>query len=243
MPSPSVACDVAIEYGHSQLLPSGGYDAYSELRMSAVYASDARARVEGMGFTTTVQMLVDDKRLGKDEEVSRSLPELRKDAKSLLPVNCLVLESRLVRLWQDFVYRSIAPSKQRRVAERLEGYLDQHGSLGCSHDIALWHALRLGLVDPLLLDGKSDRVASVQGQLQTCKIAVSILPARWREFEEIADADILVWNRVIDVERQVLRFYYTDVPGPVDVSSRDWLDFCSRLEQSLKDKTSIRDTR
>jgi hypothetical protein len=50
-------------HGHCALLPSGAYDSAENVRISGHYAADLRSELTLKGFTTTVQVLIDDKRI------------------------------------------------------------------------------------------------------------------------------------------------------------------------------------
>lgn len=54
-------------------------------------------------------------------------------------------ESDLISLKDEFLAR-FEPPRRGKVERELERYRSKHGRVACSHDIAIWHTLRLGLL-------------------------------------------------------------------------------------------------
>jgi hypothetical protein len=228
----AAARDVAIEYGHSVLLRDGGYDDPDSLQTSARYAIDLRSALLGAGLTTTTQVLVDDKRVPRGKGLPEAVAKLVADCRATMDTDCFVLESSLHRLLDSFLSGIVVPAARPRLTRKLTGYYTRKGALACSHDIALWHTLRFGLLDAGALAADDDPVPAVDGVLLACRVAVSILPTRTEEYEDVADRDLLVWNTFIDVERQVLRFFFADTGGPVDLADPEWVAFKEQVLRS-----------
>jgi hypothetical protein len=224
--------DVAIEYGHSILLRDGGYDDPDSLQTSVRYAIDVRSALAGAGLTTTTQVLVDDKRVPRGKGLPEAVAKLAADCRASLETDCFVLESSLHRLLDPFLSGIVVPAARPRLSRKLTGYYARKGALACSHDIALWHTLRFGLLDPGDLAADGDLVPAVDGVLLPCRVAVSILPARTEEYEDVAARDLLVWTGFIDVERQVLKFFFSDTGGPVDLADPEWVAFKEQVLRS-----------
>jgi hypothetical protein len=224
--------DVAIEFGHAVLLPQGGYDDPEGVRMSARYAEDLRSTLSVAGLTTTIQVLIDDKRISRQDGRAEAIAKFSADCQAALQTDCFVLESSLVRLLDQFTDQVITPTARARIARKLADYYHQHNELACSHDIALWHALRLGLLNPNALPSDVCRISGIHGTFSPCRVAVSILPARAREYEAIAATDLLRHAGSIVPDRQIHQFYFLDRGQYLDLGRAEWLNFKDQISRS-----------
>lgn len=103
-------------------------------------------------------------------------------------IDFLCFESDLSAIADLFIARLVTSNRGRRARE-IERYRDKHGRIACSHDIAIWHSLRLGLLgchDNLLQRGPHwhDGIAFY------CSHVVSILEDENRE-DEARAAEIM----------------------------------------------------
>lgn len=106
----------------------------------------------------------------------------------LARIDFLCFESDLSTIADLFIARLVTRSRGRRARE-IERYRDKHGRIACSHDIAIWHSLRLGLL------GRHDHLVRrgphwSDGAGFYCSHAVSILDEENRE-DELRAAEIL----------------------------------------------------
>ncbi len=203
--------DVAIEYGHCVLLPAGGYDDHDELVRSAALGAQLRRRLERQDISSTLQVLVDDKRLPDDAVQAKQLglKQLLRACETLLNPETFALESALAVLAPDFISQVIEPARSHRVAKDFTRYATtRNGRLACSQDIAVWHALRLGLLDPdaLLIAG----LCLPRDIPRPARVVVSILPGRFEEYEEHADKEYLRWCHDPSALQRVQRLYFDE---------------------------------
>lgn len=123
----------------------GGIDADDSINESVVQGLEWIARWESTGASYTVCSLVDDKevvisdRAGWLDIYAKAYPKLF----GLLDFVCF--ESDLISLKNEFLAR-FEPPRRGKVERELERYREKHGKVACSHDIAIWHSLRLGLL-------------------------------------------------------------------------------------------------
>jgi len=181
-------------------------------------AFEASAKVEKdlqfdrYNFRTVRSLLVDEKRkqsLDREEwfaQVSREFPSYLKQ------IDYVAFESDLKNSLNSF-YSRIRPDKQSSVKNNFERYLAKRKKTGCSHDIALWHSMRLGVLGRLALpiyeivSGDAPE-KGLRGSFLATNVC-SILPVSDRNFEEDAETEIL---RHIDSRhgdwRKIKRYYY-----------------------------------
>ncbi len=236
--------DVAIEYGHCQVGAGDSYHEPRELTVSAGYARSLCDVLDRSGYRHTTQVLVDDKSLPPSAVASASLTALRRDCEQVLEPDCIVLESGLVGLLDRFLSETIDAPGSDRARSGVLRYRYKHGTLACSQVIALWHALRLGRLEPDELVMPRTKLGSpLTGRLLPCRIAVSILPRRHQAAEDAADRDLLARVSSIDLRRQVLRFYYPDNAAEAVVDSPEWGAFvrtvCEARRRSPEDRKLV----
>jgi len=163
-------------------------------------------------FRSVRSLLVDDKRrpnLDRDtwfEELAESLGDY------IRQIDYIAFESDLKNTLNVF-YSRIKADKQNTVKNNFERYLAKRKRTGCSHDIALWHAMRLGALGsrglPIFEVKRSkDELTALRGSFVATNVC-SILPVADRNFEEDAETDIL---RHLDSRygdwRRIKRYYY-----------------------------------
>lgn len=135
-----------------------------------------------------VSMLIDDKAASIPnralwlKEMSQRWPQF------MANIDFICFESDLATLADLFIARLVSGKRGRRARE-IERYRDKHGRVACSHDIAIWHSFRLGLL------GRHDRLIGrgphwQKGTSFYCFQAVSILEEENRD-EEARASEIL----------------------------------------------------
>ena len=194
---------------------AAGAPNYAEKLKDAIARSQAitaQLNIERYNFRICHSLLVDDKRttdFNRDEwlqEVSRHVPDLAKS------VDYVTFESDLKNLLNTF-YSKLRADKQSTIKNEIERYLQKRKKMACSHDIALWHSLRLGALGgrgiPVyeLIDPKST-TAPIKSSF-IARHVCSVLPDTDRNHEEDAETDILRHlDRRFGDWRMVKRYYY-----------------------------------
>jgi hypothetical protein len=143
---PSGACaeyvDVSIEFGHMSLRAAEHGAIANE---TAAAASDLRAELLSRGWTVATQVLLDDKRahLAAIEDLPAGVVVRLAQLDKKCPIDCIALESTLMPLHHELLER-IDPQQRGRLSRSISEYLREAEVLACSHDVGIWHALRLG---------------------------------------------------------------------------------------------------
>jgi hypothetical protein len=188
--SASNLVDVSIEFSHVDV---GSYDA-SDVARSGQKASQIATLLTEQSKTFSVALLIDDKN-SAHQITSNDVSVLIHEASNWLPVNYVVFESRLADYKLD-LFECIEDSHRVAIRKQVDRYEAKSGRLACSHDIAIWHLLRLGIITP----DASTVVPVVSGDRFTTRpffsrSVVSILSKEDREAEEKAMSDILRFSK------------------------------------------------
>ena len=138
----STLVDVSIEFSHVDV---ASYDS-SDVARSGRRASQLATLLTEQSKTFSVALLIDDKEPAR-QMTSNDVSVLIHEASNWLPINYVVFESRLVDYKLD-LFESIQDSHKVAVRKQVERYEAKSGRLACSHDIAIWHLLRLGIITP-----------------------------------------------------------------------------------------------
>lgn len=179
---------INIEVAHLRSWHSA--DALSSAEESLLIADEyQQSPHHGLGEQRfAVSVLVDDKavsipdRASWLQEVSERWPHF------IANIDFFCFESDLATVADLFIARLVSGKRGRRARE-IERYRNKHGRVACSHDIAIWHSLRLGLL------GRHDRLIGrgphwQEGTTFYCSQAVSILEEDNRD-EEARASEIL----------------------------------------------------
>ena len=172
----SFACD---EFNHEQVT------------RSARLALKLLNRYRQEGLACSMSILIDDKHVRKRLTTAEVRPFLRIASRHVRQIDYICFEKRLPR-YKNHLLRQIRPEKRAHVAEEMLRYRKRHGRIGCSHDIAIWHLMRLGLIQ-----GADVGTVVPVGALQAAsppfvaRRAVSVLCASDKEPEDRAIHDIL----------------------------------------------------
>jgi len=144
--------------------------------------------------------LIDDKALKIGDRPQWLARTIRSLPNVFDKIDYICFESDLSTIADLFIDRLVSGNRGRRARE-IERYRDKHGRIACSHDIAIWHSLRLGLLgrhDGLLLRGPHWH----QRTTFYCAHVVSILEEEDRE-DEARAAEIMresADSRLLQVE-------------------------------------------
>ena len=184
--------------------PAASFSIEEALATAREYTSDWSRS----GKSFVICSLVDDKEFRISDrdawlvEAERGHPELFR----MLDYVCF--ESDLVTLKDEFL-NQLQPRQRGRIDREIDRYRRKHGSVACSHDIAVWHMLRLGLL------GSGDQIIRAirrrreRDDLHSfyARSALSILEEEDREAEERA-SEILRYCTERDVTKRLELIYY-----------------------------------
>lgn len=191
MPFQDYSYDINIEFAH--IVPNASR-ADSSFRLSYSLLLDYIDNVEQRGENFCISILVDDKEVGQKLSISWLTEQLDKVNFRYYNILYWVMESEL-RVYRECLYSLIKDDHRVHISKQIENYLKKHGELACSHDIAIWHLLRLGVIQPL----EKVRVGRFAAQLQSpnfsSKRVASILTLEDSGVEERATTEILNYLR------------------------------------------------
>jgi hypothetical protein len=196
--SASNLVDVSIEFSHVDV---GLYDT-SDVARSGEKASQIATLLTEQSKTFSVALLIDDKD-SAHQITPNDVSLLIHEASKWLPVNYVVFESRLADYKLD-LFECIEESHRVAIRKQVDRYEAKSGRLACSHDIAIWHLLRLGIIKP----DASTVVPVVSGDRYAtrpffARSIVSILSKEDREPEEKAMCDILRFSKDESVSSRI----------------------------------------
>ena len=180
--------DFNIEFSHVDV---ESYDSF-EVASSGAVAAQIAAKLDADNKTYSVSLLVDDKNSNErmaPEDISLLLLESSK----WLHVDYVVFESRLADYKLDLL-ENIQDSHRVSVKKLIERYESKSGRLACSHDIAIWHLMRLGKINADV--STVVPVSSHRGKMVKpfySRNVISVLSNQDREPEEKAITDVLCY--------------------------------------------------
>lgn len=132
--------DVSIEFAHVDV---GSYDS-SEVSRSGEVAARLASEFDVANESYSVSLLIDDKN-SSERMTPNDVSLLILEASKWLQVDYVVFESRLAEYKLD-LFENIKESHRVVVKKFVERYEMKSGRLACSHDIAIWHLMRLGKI-------------------------------------------------------------------------------------------------
>ncbi len=197
----------SIEVGHTRLVPGGVYNTFLVQR-SVDLGQQLAELLQEHDIDTHFTVLADDKELPRRAR-DRGARALIGMIEPQLRVDYFVPEHKL-HVYVDALVALLPKDEiRRRVRTKLRDTLKERGALPCSADIAIWHAMRLGLIDDIA------RIAvDNDGVFRPSDIVISILPEGDEESETIA-RDRYLKHMPDDVQRKVHRLFYPSVAdGP-----------------------------
>jgi len=200
---------VDIEFAHMDMAPLDVAIEEEEVMESASYA---RALIEDLNHAHikwTTSVLIDDKRArGSPADLESALERVARLV-GPVPVHRALMERHLTELKRDF----LALFDRRRgsaIESDFHRYqVNRDGELGCSQDIAVWTAVRLGLIPASVV---CKRIASTArfgfGREQSPDLLVTILPSRYRSFEERAAKEYLRHLNGGNAVQRCIQYYF-----------------------------------
>jgi hypothetical protein len=160
----------------------------------------------------SVSVLIDDKRLKVENKVEWFSGHLTEMAGIFSQVDYVVFETDLMTRLKLF-YTALKPEKRYVIETEIERYVSNKKLTACSHDIAIWHALRAGALGSMNLPVYSIlNSAPSSNRLVPSFCAariVSVLNQSDRQHEDQAENEILKYMRNDQFDwRSVERNYY-----------------------------------
>ena len=158
---------------------------------------------------TCFSILIDDKRSNinnREKWISDNIFPVD----NLKMIDYLCFESDL-KGYVSVLYAKLSAEHRTSVSRQMERYINKMGKTACSHDIALWHSLRLGVLGsrtlPVYQVAHKGRIDIINSFI--AKNVVSVLNKSDREHEEDAEIDILQYlDPDVADYRRIGRFYY-----------------------------------
>jgi hypothetical protein len=220
----NTVADINLEFAHVEFTADGSFDCPT-VKKSCLAAKDLYEGYQRDGLTCATVILIDDKQVPSPHRLSvYSVDPLLRMASRFLPVDYITFESHLPR-YKDQLLALLDPAHRKLVGRDMEYYARRDGRIACSHDIAIWHLLRLGYFDPVTAD-----VAIPVGALTprglprfTARRAVSVLSRRLNQddFETLAETTILRYLVVNTVLANIERIYIEDLTmNPTTATSK-----------------------
>lgn len=138
--------DYNLEFAHVML--SGRTFDKDEVIKSAKLAKRELHRIKKLGASCAVCILIDDKHV-KRKLTYKYIPDFRDFVLEQFPhVDYICFEKDLPR-YKEKVFGKLRPETRDHVEAEIWRYQKKHRKLGCSHDIAIWHMIRLGLINDI----------------------------------------------------------------------------------------------
>jgi hypothetical protein len=200
--------DYSLEFAHVALI--GKDFNRSEVTKSADIALKELQRIEKKGLTCAVCILIDDKHVKSTLTYKDITPFLQFVSQHFPRIDYVCFEKSLPK-HKDKIFEQLDPDKRDHIAGEFWRYQRKHKKLACSHDIAIWHMIRLGLINdieagtivPVGAVGTSAHAPSF-----VARNLISILSAHDKPFEEKASKEIL--RHCVDKKAvsRIQRIYY-----------------------------------
>jgi hypothetical protein len=230
---------VDLEFGH-HVLYSMHSERVEEIRASTEIARRLMFYLSGEQVMVRTSLLVDDKRCSCTCGMHNDLAEFCEYAAGL-SVDRVMMESDLARLW-DALLNHMSPPRRRYLQRQARQWSSTHnGLLACSQDIAIWHSLRLGLIRSSGVRWCAESATELAESESAADFCVSILPIRFKVFEDRARKEILSWMPSFPLSAlQNLYFELSDTSQEWETAIRRIVERvrCIAAMKSVLDQTS-----
>jgi hypothetical protein len=138
--------DYNLEFAHVMLTERSFNK--DEVVKSAELAKREFERIKKGGSTCTVCILIDDKHV-KRKLSYKHIPAFRDFVTQHFPrVDYICFEKDLPK-YKEKIFGKLRPESKDHVEAEIWRYQKKHRKLACSHDIAIWHMIRLGLINDI----------------------------------------------------------------------------------------------
>lgn len=205
---PSVS-DFNLEFAHVALEGGRRFDE-DEVRKSAEIAVKELAVINEKGATCAVCILIDDKHV-RARLTYREMTAFRDVVMSCFPRVDYIFFEKNLRKFEEQIFPNIREDKRDKVEAAMWRYQKTHRRLGCSHDIVIWHMMRLGMIngiDAAMLPPVGWGSARSPAPPFVAKKIVSILSKKDEVFEKKAFDDILRHCEDSRSVQNIRRVYY-----------------------------------
>jgi hypothetical protein len=208
MSSESNISDYNLEFAHVMLTDRSF--SRDEIVKSARLAKHELQKIAGRGLSCAVCILIDDKHV-KRQLSYKHIPAFRDFVNEHFPrVDYICFEKDLPK-YKEKIFDNLRPESRDHVEAEIWRYQKKHRKLGCSHDIAIWHMIRLGLindVDAATLPPVGWGLCHDRTPPFVARRVISILSEKDEMFEKKAHDDIL--RHCIDQRavQSIERIYY-----------------------------------
>ena len=204
---------INLEFAHVEFSGDGYFD-HSAVEKSAALAKELFHSYQSRSLSCATAILIDDKQVPQHHRLSvHDIDPLLRIATGFLPVDFISFESRLPT-YKDQLLGLLDPAHRRIVGRDMDYYENRDGRIACSHDIAIWHMLRLGYIGPITPDVAIPVAAfSARGLPPfTCRRAVSVLSRDLHhdDFETLAEEKILRHSVINGLSARIERVYVED---------------------------------
>jgi hypothetical protein len=186
-------------------MPDGAFDR-DELLLSCEVANRLRANFENDNIDVFSILLVDDKKV--DLDIRADLSDALTDyLRQFTKIDYYCYERDLAGYVNPMLGR-LAPPARRLQKVAIERRFEKGiNTLACSVDVAIWHMLRLGLIEDA---NRVVRYLDAIGPYSAADFVVSILPAYLQGPEEMAAEKILKFvKHDHDVRDRITPVYFT----------------------------------
>ncbi len=183
--------DYNIEFAHVEFTRGCTFNEQTTYHSSTI-AKMLIGKLAERGSSYSTSVLIDNKHVPNSLNVD-CISRFFRITCSQLKVNYVCYETSLSR-YMDRVIHLLPAKPRKKVSDDVEHYLRIRGRIACSHDISIWHLMRLGYINDLDLDViiPFDRFWEESSWPPfKSKIAVSILSDELVEEEERSQKDIL----------------------------------------------------
>ncbi len=209
--------DVCVEYGHVYADRTGLFDD-AQLCMSAHAGSLVADKLARLGISVRRVVLYDDDLVAPEFIMPSAKKLLSKLAEKHQP-DFLCFEHRLQSCSRG-MDALVGKQEGARLAKEILHYSSKHGAYACSHNVALWHLYRLGLLscsDQTACWRVEPWEAVAAEAFGSAQIAVSILDPVFMESEDRADREVLS-KCEREVRDRIIRFCIDPVRSTNDDS-------------------------
>jgi hypothetical protein len=191
--------DMNIEFAHVfPKQPQAELSFQKSFRLLCDYMSVCESKRE----TFSLSILIDDKQSDAKHTYEWIVSHLNDQGFDRFENLYWGIESEL-KHYRNALYEALLVERKPQISRNIEAYLLKHGKLGCTHDIAIWNLLRLGVISPfdslaIRYQNISQKLSGRQATAFAARRIASILSEADFRFEERADTEILQYVRSND---------------------------------------------
>lgn len=203
--------DINIEFAHVSF--NKHYDK-KQVYLSAEIAKRLLEKFNEQNLVCSTSILIDDKHTNEKLNVEDVTPFIDYASQNI-DIDYICYESHLTNYKKE-MFKCILENRVEKIQEKILSYEESHGKIACSHDIAIWHLMRLGYIRA---------VASTIVPVGACserqippfpaEKVISILVKSDKKPEEQAEKEILRYCKEVDIIDRIKRIYYDSISGDI----------------------------